>query len=442
MKKYDLVVIGSGSGLNIISHFLDKNKKIALIENDKMGGTCLNRGCIPSKILLSHAEIINQIKSSDKFFIKSKITKINFKKIVKTTNREINKYSNEILEFYKHTNKVDFYKEKAAFLDNNTITVGDKTIYGKNIVINIGARAFIPNIDGLNKIDFLSYKEAMKIEKLPKDLIIIGGGYIGVELAEFFASMGTKVTILEAKRLLSNVDIKLTNELKKEFSKKVKVFEKAKVKKVRKEKNKIAVYFNDKKVVAQKLLIATGIKANTDSIDIENTDIQLDSEGFIKVDKYMKSTVKHIYALGDCINSYFFKHSANFEANFILKNLFKKKQNKINYPPIGYAVFSSPEISGVGISLSESKNSNYYVKESFFKDTARSMALKNSVGRLFLIFEKKSKILKGAHFVGPNASILIHVLIGLITTRATEDDLKKMIYIHPTLPEVIKIALI
>ena len=202
------------------------------------------------------------------------------------------------------------------------------------------------------------------------------------------------------------------------------------------------MYFNDKKVVAQKLLIATGIKANTDSIDIENTDIQLDSEGFIKVDKYMKSTVKHIYALGDCINSYFFKHSANFEANFILKNLFKKKQNKINYPPIGYAVFSSPEISGVGISLSESKNSNYYVKESFFKDTARSMALKNSVGRLFLIFEKKSKILKGAHFVGPNASILIHVLIGLITTRATEDDLKKMIYIHPTLPEVIKIALI
>jgi dihydrolipoamide dehydrogenase len=439
MKIYDLVIIGSGSGLNIASKAIENNKKIkiAIIEKDKMGGTCLNRGCIPSKMLLHYSDVIETIKKSDDFFIKSNIKKIDYKKIITDVNNQINKDSLEILSFYKKNKKIDLYQCEAKFLDNHKIKVKDKIIYAKKIVIAIGARPNVPKIEGLDKIDYLTYVEALKLKKLPKDITIIGGGYIGVELSLFFYSMGVKVSILEKENILSGLDNEIVAEFKKDFLKKIKVFEKANIKKIDKKNNKAVIFFNNKKIESEKVLVVAGIKPNTDLIDIENTDIKLDRKGFIKVDKYLQTSVKHIYAFGDCIDSYFFKHSANFEAKYIYSRIFERNRERITYPNVGYSVFSNPEIAGVGLKLKEIDD-RYFVKKAYFKDIAQSMICKGKAGIIYLIFEKKTKRLKGSHMVCKNASILIHVLIAFMEKRGKLDDMKKMIYIHPSFAEIIK----
>ncbi|NGX56928.1 MAG: Dihydrolipoyl dehydrogenase [Candidatus Anoxychlamydiales bacterium] len=443
MKKYDLIIIGSGSGLNIASKAIQQNKKIkiAIIEKSKMGGTCLNHGCIPSKMLLHYKDVIESIKSSKDFFIKSKIEKIDYEKIISSTDYQLNKLSREIYSFYKKSRQIDLYKGNAKFIDNHTLKVSKDLIYGKKIVLAIGARASIPNIQGLENIDYLTYIEALKLKTLPKTMTIIGGGYIGIELSNFFQSMGCKVTILEAKKILSNVDDEIASEFKKKFLKNIKVIENVNIKKIESKNKKITVFFNNKKITSEKLLISTGIKPNTDLIDIQNTNIKLDEKGFIKVNKYLQTSIKHIYALGDCINSYFFKHSANFESLYVFEKIFKKHTPKINYPPIGYCVFSTPEIAGVGITLKQAKSSKYYIKKANFKDIASSMIVKDNTGVLYLIFEKKTNRLKGSHVVSKNASILIHILIAFMQKKAKEEDLKEMIYIHPSFGEFIKKAL-
>jgi dihydrolipoamide dehydrogenase len=442
MKKYDLVIIGSGSALNIASKAIENNKKlkIAVIEKDKMGGTCLNQGCIPSKMLLKYSKVIDNIKKSDDFFIKSDIKKIDYEKIITYVNNQINKDSLEILSFYKKNKKIDFYHCQAKFLDNHRIKVKDKIIYANKIVLGLGARPNIPKIDGLDKINYLTYIEALKLKKLLKDITIIGGGYIGVELSLFFHFMGVKVNIIEKETILSTLDKEIVEEFKKEFLKKINVIEKANIKKIDKKNNRSVVYFNNKKIESEKVIVLTGIKANTDLIDIENTDIKLDKKGFIKVNGYLKTSVKHIYALGDCIYSYFFKHSANFEAKYIYSKLFEKNSKKISYPNIGYSVFSSPEIAGVGVKLKDIDD-KYFVKKAYFKDIAQSMICKEKVGVIYLIFDTKMKRLKGAHLVCKNASVLIHVLIAFMEKRGRFEDLEEMIYIHPSFAEIIKKAI-
>jgi dihydrolipoamide dehydrogenase len=249
--------------------------------------------------------------------------------------------------------------------------------------------------------------------------------------------MGVNVTILEKDRILSGLDSEIVEEFKKEFLKKIKVFEKVNIKKVDKKNNRSVVFFNNKKIESEKVLVLTGIRSNADLIDIENTDIKLDDRGFIKVDGYLETSVKHIYAFGDCIDSYFFKHSANFEAKYIYSRIFEKKREKISYPNVGYSVFSSPEIAGVGVKLKEIDD-KFFVKKAYFKDIAQSMICKENVGIIYLIFDKKTKMLKGAHMVCKNASILIHVLIAFMEKGGRLEDVEAMIYIHPTFAEIIK----
>ena len=432
MKEYDLIVIGSGSGLNIVSRALNEKKglKIAIIEKNKLGGTCLNEGCIPSKMLIEKAYEIEKSKNKD-----SK----NFNKIISEVKNFIENESNRILSFYKNTKSADLYLEEASFVNENTLKVGNQIIKGKKIVLSIGAKPKILNIEGLN--EFWTYKEALFPEKLPKHLVIIGGGYIGFEIGFFYAAMGAKVTILEKYKVLANIDDDIKKEFLKNFNKNIKIFENVEIRNV--QSNKKLIFFKKNKKFTKlhfdKILVAAGIELNLGNLNLIKANVGLDKKGFIKVNGFLETSNKNIYSFGDAISSYYFKHSANFEADYVFDRLFNNKKLKIKYLSVPFAIFSCPIIAGCGkneIFFKKNKIS-YFVKKAFFKDLFKANIENQNIGFIKMIFSKKDQKLLGAFIIGSRAPDLIHILSEFLNNNLNVEDIKKRIFIHPTFSEII-----
>ena len=449
MKHYDTVVIGSGGGTKLVSPVAKLGKKVAIIEKGPLGGTCLNRGCIPSKMLLHSAQLASLIRDSERFEISVKggFT-IDFPHLVKRVSKTIDEESVGIAPYYNDDPNIDFYPEKAAFIDEMTLQVGNETISADKIFLAVGARAAVPKIPGLENTPYMTYEKALRHTEQPKKLIVLGGGFIAVELGYFYAALGTETEFLVRSQLLSKEDDDIREAFQETFAKQVALRLKCDFKEVKHENGLFSVLYVDgegKEQVAQgdALLVATGIKPWTDSLNLEKTKIKCNDKGYIIVDDHLRTTQKNVWALGDCVGNYLFRHTVNFEGEYLFRTLFKNPSDEpIRYHAIPHAVFSHPEIAGVGKSERELKKEkiDYIVGKSDYADSARGMALQSETGFAKLLFEKSSLKLLGAHIIGEEASNMIHMLIALMNMDATLDDLLKMIYIHPTLPEIVRNA--
>jgi dihydrolipoamide dehydrogenase len=450
MKKYDVIVIGSGGGSKISTPANRLGYKVALIEKWKLGGTCLNRGCIPSKMLIHPANVAISIKESKKFDInlKGKVS-VNFSKLIKRISDTVDEESAAIVRGHKQNKTLDFYPHEAKFISDKALLVNNKKITAKKIFIAAGARSNIPPIEGLKDVPYMTSTEALRNRKLPKKLIVIGGGYIACELGHAYSALGSDVHFIVRKgRFLMREDKQVSETFSKVFKKshtvhigytptKVSYKNKQFIVVMKRKNGKI------KKIKGDGLLVATGVKPNSDNLGLENTKIKTNKRGFIKVNKYMETPVKGVYALGDIIGKYMFRHSVNFEGEFLLKTLFvEKKRKPIKYPPMPYAVFTHPEIGAVGPTEEQLKEKNvkYVVGFNPYKASAQGMARLSENDFAKLIFDKKTKKLISARIIGEEAATMIHQLIYAMTLGATVDNLLEMIYIHPALPEIVRNA--
>jgi len=462
MEEYDLIVIGAGSGLDVASAFASRGKSVAVIEPGRMGGTCLNRGCIPSKMLIHRADIAQEIRESERFGIEASLEDIHFKEIVEEVNEEVQKDSENIEEGIKNSENHTLYRTKAEFIDNNTLDVDGEKIKSDKIVVAAGTRPFVPPIDGIEDVDYMTSKEALKMTEKPDDMIVIGGGYISNELAHFFDAMGIEVTILErGERMLKYEDREVGEKYTEIASERFNVELNTEASEVYEQDERVTVVADGNEYEADELFVATGRVPNTDSLKVENTDIETDDRGFIEADKYMNTSVDHIYALGDIIGDHPFKHAANAEANVALINAFVGNKKEIDYTAMPHAVFSSPQIAGVGkteqeledadCSCGESADSSNsekcceentdYVKASYdYEKTGMGMALKEEDGFVKVLASEEGEIL-GCHIIGPHASQQIHeVLVAMKAGSGTVSDIQDTIHIHPALNEVVQRA--
>jgi len=308
MKKYNLIVIGSGGGTKISTPASILGKKAAIIEEDKLGGTCLNRGCIPSKMLIHPANIIVAAREAKKLGIDAKVSS-RFAQVVKRISKVVDGESDSIGKSYKGANKLDYYHDHAEFISNKVLKVAGKKITADKIVIAAGARPSVPPIEGLEGTPYMTSTEALRNTKLPKKLIVIGGGYIACELGHAYAAFGSEVHfIVRKKRFLMKEDNEISETFTKVFKKAHTVhigFSPIKVE----YKNKIftvTLKHNNgkiKKLKADALLAATGVKPNSDKLGLENTKIKVNKHGFIRVNKFMETNVKGIYAIGDIVGN-------------------------------------------------------------------------------------------------------------------------------------------
>ena len=448
MKKFDVITIGSGGGAKISSPAASMGLKVAVIEKDRLGGTCLNRGCIPSKMLIHPADVALEIKEAHRFDIHhDPRMNVDFAKLIERISLTVDTDSNKIENSYSNHPHISVFRGNAQFIDNKTIHINNEDITADKIFIAVGTRPAIPNIPGLAVTPFMTSTEALRNTKLPGSMIIIGGGYIACELGHAYGALGTKTTFLVRSKLLRTQDAEIAAEFQQVFSRYHDVHLQALPTKVEYNDNTFCVHYTQEgksfSVCAQALLIATGITSNVDTLDLINTDIELLPGNFIKVNDYLETNVDGVFALGDCIGKYFFRHSVNFEGEYLFDTVFASKPKApIHYPPMPHAVFTQPQVAGVGKTEDELRvqGIDYVVGLNPYKSSAMGMALLSDHGFCKLLFDRKSRKILGGQIIGPEASDMIHMVIAYMNMEATLDDMLRTIYIHPALPEIVRNA--
>ncbi|MGZ5551909.1 MAG: FAD-dependent oxidoreductase, partial [Nitrososphaeraceae archaeon] len=338
------------------------------------------------------------------------------------------------------------------------IAIANEIITADKILIACGTRPCIPKINGLENVDYITSNEALRLKYQPKTLTIIGGGYIACELAHFFGALGTKINIIQRNNfLLPNEDIDVSRKFTNIFSKKYKVYLGYNTEMVRynydntsnQTKKMFDVIIKDKfgeslKIESEELLIATGRIPNLDLLNIEKESIKLNENGFILVDEYLQTNIDGIFAIGDVIGKYQCMHNAKNEAHYAYNNiLYPNNKVSVNYSAIPHAIFTSPQISGVGYTEQQLKKEKIeYVKSIYpYIETGMGKAIEEKDGFVKFLIDKKNKYILGCHIMGTDASILIHeVLVAMRTGNGTVDNITKTIHIHPALSEVVSKA--
>ena len=461
--EYDVIIIGSGSAASLIDASLQKGYKTALIDRGPAGGTCLNVGCIPSKMLISVADRITEIRESDKFHVKSKIEKINFQEIMKDMKKETVPTHKNILKSLREASKkesnFDFYNTTGKFVDKYILEVEDKLIKGKRIFIASGSRPLIPKIKNIEKTDYLTNETLLDLKELPKSIVIIGGGYISCEYAHFFSALGSEVTILQSnKTLVPAEDEEISKLLEQKLSKRIKIHTNTRAEEVKElGNNKIQVIAKNKgkgkkiKLSGEKILLATGRTSNADILNTEKTNLELDKRGYLKTNEFMETNMKGIYCFGDANGKAMFTHAANEEAPIAWHNsqlLNKKTSQKVSfdYSKVPHAIFTHPSIAGIGLNEEQTKDKiknkeltkeDILVGKANYTDIAKGKSLRQEGTFAKAIINKNNGEILGFHIMGPEAPVLIQEVTNAISNNQTLNSLARGIHIHPALSELI-----
>ncbi len=454
MKKYDIIAIGSGSSMNIIPAFLRSRPgaKAAVIDKDDPGGICLTRGCIPTKMLVYPAELVRTIHEAGKFGIDAPIRKVDFRKVMGRMRSHVRPQIESIRKGLGSSDDIDYYPMAAEFTAPYTLKVGKETITSKLILLCLGSEVLVPPIPGLDKSKYHTSDTVLDMEKLPESMIIIGGGYIAAEYGHFFSAMGSKVTILgRNQQFLPREEPEVSALALRSMSAHMTIVTGQEVVEVQAgmmgKKKVIAKDRGTGKTVAfsgEEILVAAGRKPNTEILHPERAGIQVDGKGWIKVNEHMETTQPGIWAFGDATGKHLFKHVANYESMVVYYNAVLGKKMAADYHAVPHAIFSYPEIAGVGMTEKEAIQAvgeeNILIGFHKYADTAKGMAM-DAEGFVKVIAESGNRRILGAHIIGPQASVLIQELVNLMyTPTGSMMPAVNGMHIHPALGEVVERA--
>lgn len=445
MEEFDLIIIGSGSsGYVCAIRAADLGKKVLLIEKRDLGGTCMNRGCIPTKAIIKAANVYREAKESKVFGIEINDMKYSPKGI-KNWKESVVKKLVSGLEFLIKSRNIVIKNGLGYLLDGNIVEVlsnGEKeTFKGKDIVIATGSEPAEFENFNIDHIDILTSDDALELDSYPEEMVIIGAGAIGIEFANFFNTFGTKVTIVEMMpQIIPTLkDKKIASVLQRIFQKRGIEFKLGvKIEKVEKKNGKVIVFLENGEIIeTKKVLVSIGRKFNSENIGLENVGIKTE-KGRILVNEYLKTNIPHHYAIGDVIGGMLLAHKAMKEGE-VLAEIIVGKDIKMDYEVLPWVIFSYPEVATVGLTEEEAKSLGISVVKGEFPFIANGKAVSaNSTDGFVKIVAKEDnhKIL-GAQIVGEGASNLIGELAIAIKNNLKLEDIVDTIHVHPTLSEAI-----
>lgn len=447
--NYDIIVIGSGPGGYVTAIRASQlGFKTAVIEKESLGGICLNWGCIPTKALLKSAQVYEYLNHAKDYGISADNIKADFNAVVKRS-RDVAEGMSKGVQFLMKKNKIDVImgtaKVKAGKKVDVTGADGKVTSYGANhIIIATGARSRqLPNLPQDGK-KIIGYREAMVLPKQPKSLVVVGSGAIGVEFAYFYATMGTKVTIVEfMPNIVPVEDEEVSKQLEKSFKKVgIEIMTEASVEAVDTKgdgcKVKVKTKTGEVTLDAEIVLSAVGIEANIQGLGLEETGIKTD-KGKILTDKFYATNVAGYYAIGDCVGGQALAHVASAEGITCVEKIKGMHVDAIDYNNIPGCTYCQPEIASVGFTEKKAKEAGYQIKVGKFPFTAsgKAKAAGASDGFIKLIFDAKYGELLGAHMIGANVTEMIAETVAIRKLETTGHELIKTIHPHPTMSEAI-----
>jgi mycothione reductase len=446
MQSFDLIVIGSGSGLDVSSEAAGRGLSVAVVEHGPFGGTCLNRGCIPSKMLIHSADVMETIRRADLFGITVQVSAVDWDAIVKRVARTIDDDAQAIEEGNRQQPNITVFKGTGRFVGHKVLEVGNERIAAETIVIAAGTRPRVLDIDGLTDVPFITSDEALRLPRQPRRLAIVGGGYIAAELAHFFGALGTEVTIVHrGPRLLRLEDDDVSARFTEVYQRRFAVLLNTVVRRAYRDGEEIELEVasdgQERALRADALLLAVGRVPNSDLLDVTQTGVAVDERGFIKVDAYLETDVPGVWALGDIVGRYLLKHSANLEAEHVAHNIFNPENRvPVDYHAMPHAIFSSPQVASVGLTERQaSEQGLHYVASTYrYYDTAYGSSIEDRDGFVKVVAQRETGEILGCHIIGSEASILIQEVANAIRMRLTTDAIIQSIYVHPALPEVVQ----
>lgn len=447
MKEYDILVIGAGAGTKLVTPPSQIGKRVAVFEKETPGGTCLNRGCIPSKMVIYPSELLRLGEESKRFGIQwDEKPKFQVGSIFQRVNETVKFDADSIPIAYEKNPNIHYYPKKVWFQAPKIITDGVDEYTAKHIFVVTGTRPKLPKIPGLLETPYWTSREALSPKFFPKSLLIIGAGFISLELGAAYSAYGCEVTGLTRGEVLSHADIDIKKELMAHLPFPIQTG--LDIHSVTYQNNKFQVRAKnhegkDLHYEAEQLLIATGITPNTEDLHLENTNIKTNSDGYILVDETLQTNEPGVYAFGDVIGRYFFRHSANFEGEYLFEHLFgENKKGPIQYPPMPEAIFTYPQIASVGKTEGELINENiaYYKGINPYRASATGMARLSEYGFVKVLVSKETEEVLGAHIIGEEAANLLHQIVMGMFLKAKLSDYLDMIYIHPAISEITRNA--
>ncbi|MBZ9635457.1 dihydrolipoyl dehydrogenase [Clostridium sp. FP1] len=445
----DIIVIGGGPGGYVAAiRAAQLGAKVCLIEKESLGGTCLNRGCIPTKTIYRTAELLNNLSHIEAFGISVSNPEIDVNKI-QERKRNIIKTLVTGIETLLKGNNIEFIKGEASLVDKNTVVVSTKdeemTIEAKSIIIATGSKSEIPSIEGVNNKKVITSTELLDFDHIPKSLVIIGGGVIGMEFASIFNAMGSKVTVIVARdSILYDIDKDISKRYVVMAKKAgIEILTKAKVMSFSGEEEVIIKCQGKKgefEVKGEQVLLAKGRNPNYEGINVEKLGIEIYKKG-IKVDENYETSLKGVYAIGDVNGISLLAHAASHQGVVTAEGIILNKTCHKSVIP--YCIFTFPEIAVVGITEEEAKNSGLsYKKNKFlFGANGKALALGEGEGLVKVISDENNKIL-GVHILGPHASDLILEGTIMVEKGMRVSDLKEVVHSHPTLGEALHEAVL
>ena len=452
MKEYDLIVIGSGSAMNLVDPMLQQNPRmrVAVIDKDEPGGICLTRGCIPSKILMYPAELVRVIEEARELGVEAEFKGADFAKIMARMRRLIDADIDSIRSGLSNSDNIDYYHDPAEFVAPYTLKVSGSTITAKTIFLCLGSQPVIPAIKGLEEVGYLTSDTVFRLERLPSSMAIVGGGYIAAEFGHFFSAMGAKVTVIGrnpqflpdeepevsalAKSVLGrHMDIVVNHEVREAEKllggkKRLRAFDRAS---------------GEERIFdAEEVMIASGRGPTTGILHPEKGGIRTTAAGWIEVNDYLETSQPGVWALGDADGKYLFKHVANYESQVVYYNAVLKRRVKADYHAVPSAVFTYPEVASVGLREKEAAakfgEDDILIGFYRYENTAKGEAMNVKGYFVKVIVERNTLRILGAHIVGPYASVMIQEIINLMYTEKQDArPLMDSMHIHPSMTEVV-----
>ena len=457
MTPYDLIAIGTGSAMTVVQAYLEEHpgSRVAVIDKDPPGGICLTKGCVPTKLLVYPAELVRLTAAAPAFGIPIHSGPPDFPAIMARMRDAVSADVESIRQGLTQADGIDYIADTARFIAPRTVRAGGVDMHAPCVLLCTGSRPAIPAISGLDRTPFHTSDSILQIDRLPRRMVIVGGGYIAVEYAHFFSAMGAEVTIIGRNpRILPGEEPEISALALKEMSRYLDAMVNHEVVAVSSGAGgEIAVEAVDRengrtmRRNTDLLLVATGRAPNTDLLDSRQGGIETDADGWIRTNDYLETTSPNVWALGDATGHHLFKHVANYEAKVVYYNAVRKEKVPVNYHAVPHAVFGWPEVASVGLGEAEAEaavgEDNVLIGFHRFRDTTRGEAMQAGDEFAKIVVDRSTQRILGAHVIGHQASILIQEVVTLMyTPERSVLPIYQGMHIHPSLSEVIERAVL
>jgi dihydrolipoamide dehydrogenase len=447
VTRYDTLVIGGGmSGLPIALRAA-RYGRTAFVERELLGGTCLNRGCIPTKTMIASAKVAQQVRRAAEFGVHSDGLHVDLNEIVDRKDGVVESIRSGSYRAVDKNGGLDLIVAHGRFTGAHRLEVERQTIEADRIFLNTGTRDLIPPVDGLDRVPYLTSRTILDLRELPEHLIVVGGGFIGVEFAQMFRRFGARVTVVQrTDRLVAAEDPAISDVVADAFADEgIDVLLSTPCVAVDGQDGAIRVACEGAEtteLTGSHLLIATGRTPNTDDLGVEHLGVNLDARGFVPVDGQLRTDVEDVWALGDLRGRDMFTHTARDDAEVAYRSVFKHQERTIEGRIVPHAVFVDPEIAAVGLTEAQARDAGHDVAigTQEFRGVAKARAIGETQGFIKFVADATTDRILGCHIVGPDAGNLVHEAVVAMVADAPYSDIGRAIHIHPTLAEGINSA--